>query len=56
MEKSLPPKRHYWAIVQGKRVLFEGSFKQCWTKLMVKFAKNTLEYLELNDIRIMRNN
>lgn len=51
MEKSTTK---YWAIFQGKDILFEGTFQQCWNDLMVRYANITLYQLQTKGIRIAR--
>ncbi|OWK39512.1 hypothetical protein [Fimbriiglobus ruber] len=50
MQKS----RNYWAVFQGREVLFEGSFSDCWTQLTEQFGKQTVSSLVKNGIRIGR--
>lgn len=51
MEKSKPT---YWAVFQGKDVLFSGSFKECWNDLMIRYAHLKVGQLAKHDIRIAR--
>ena len=54
MEKSPETKKHYWGIVQFNATVFEGSFNQCWKRLVEKFGHYTLAELDLVGIRITR--
>ena len=53
MEKS--PK-HYWAICEGKNVLFAGSFNECWRSFVVTFGSYAVAELDTRGIRIARSN
>ena len=54
MEKQSETKSSYWAIFQGKEILFEGSFTECWKELVKRFASRTVASLVSGDIRIAR--
>ena len=54
MEKS--SKTNYWAVLQGREVLFSGSFNDCWTHLTERFSAETVASLTEQGIRIGRVN
>lgn len=54
MEKSpaiQPPKKHYWGIVSWEpdynppRIIFSGSYNDCWRYLVENFGQYKLSYL-----------
>lgn len=53
MEKS---KKYYWAVFQGRDVLFEGSFNDCWKHLTEQYSNETVANLVKSGIRISRSN
>ena len=53
MEKS--PK-HYWAVYEGKEVVFSGSFNECWEHLGERYADEKVSALFEDGIRIARSN
>ena len=53
MEKS---KKYYWAVFQGRDVLFEGSFNDCWQHLVSSYCNQTVRSLVERGIRISRSN
>jgi hypothetical protein len=57
MEKSTvtaTPKKNYWAVSKGKKILHEGTFNTCWKYLTEKHTKKTIRELVEQDIRIGR--
>ena len=54
MEKS--SKTNYWAVLQGRDVLFSGSFNDCWKHLTDCYAAETVASLTERGIRIGRVN
>lgn len=53
MQKS---KTHYWAIFQDREVIFEGTFTECWYKLISTFGNVKLATLQNEGVKIARNN
>lgn len=51
MDKS---RKHYWAVFQGRQVLFEGSFTDCWQHLTERFADRAVSWLSDKGVRIGR--
>lgn len=57
MQKSTQntsPKKFYWAVYDGKTVVYEGSFTQCWEYFTDTFANSTLKQLAADKIRVAR--
>ena len=51
MEKS---RKYFWAVFQGRDVLFEGSFKECWQHLVDNYCNSTVRTLVEQGIRVGR--
>lgn len=51
MEKSKPA---YWAIFNGKEIVFEGSFSACWQAFIRMYSHRTLREIAHENIRIGR--
>ena len=54
MDKSTENKKHYWGITENGTTVFEGSFNDCWKKLLEEYATWTVSELESGRIRITR--
>lgn len=56
MEKS-KPKKHYWGITREKYLVYSGTFKQCWDRLVADYGGDRLCYIANNlHIKIERIN
>lgn len=57
MDKS---KKNYWGIVEtaptGIKNIFEGTFNQCWDKLVGQYGERTLNHIANRGIKIVRIN
>ena len=48
--------KHYWAVLQGRDILFQGSHSDCWAHLVEQYGKFTVADLVKKGIRIGRCN
>lgn len=46
----------YWAIYEGKEVMYQGTHTDCWTKLLAMYSQHTVAQLAELDVRIARVN
>lgn len=47
--------RRYWKITSKGETFFEGTFVECWEKLVSEFGNLTLASIAAADVRIERN-
>lgn len=46
--------KKYWAIKRDGKVIFDGTFKECWSSLTARFGAKTLKDLRISNIEIAR--